>query len=175
MVRGRRQELRQKVIVGTVDHNNFETGLLAAHGAVHKLLTHKGHIFLVHRLDVPQGPTIQRHIRGCKRRVAGGGIASPACMRQLHTHFCAILSGRTRHHLKAMNAPILRHIQLTDPCRGIRMHHRRIANGQISYAGFGLPCHVVQHFLRDLSLGRTFKHHRRRILQPVLKGHAPNR
>ena len=99
VVRGRRQELCQKVIVGTVDHNNLETGLLAAHGAVHKLLTHKGHIFLVHRLDVPQGPTIQRHIRGCKRRVAGGGIASPACMRQLHTHFCAILSGRTRHHL----------------------------------------------------------------------------
>ena len=62
VVGGGGQKLRQQIIVGAVDHDDLQSRLLAANGAIHKLLPDIGHVFLVHGLDIPQWPAVQGHI-----------------------------------------------------------------------------------------------------------------
>ncbi len=169
VVRGRGDELRQQVVVGAVYHDDAQSGVFAAHSAVHEAVADVVHVLAVHGLDIAERPAVERHVRGRERGYLWV-VARPASgVRQLDAHLRAVLPRRAHHLLDAVDAAVARHVELAGPGARIAVDDGRVADGEIAHADVRLPRHIVEHFLRHIALRRTLEHHGRGVFQAVFQ------
>ena len=168
------QPLGEEVVVGAVEQDHAETGVLTAHGAVHEVLLHLVHVGAGHGAHIVIG--VQGALGGDDGGglTVGGGAVAAAGIGQLHGELRTVLAAFLHQRVHAVDAVVVAHVHLAQPVGGVVVGDWGVAHGDPGHASLCLPVHEVQHILAHRAVRVAFQYNGGGILQTVFQREPPD-